>query len=248
MPHRPTRRQLLQLTGTAAVAGVAGCASLGAQSGEGDDEDSPDNTEEASADDNHEEENGEEHHDGENGEEHHEEGEDEHQEEGEDEHHEEGEDEHGHNHDEGIPDGPSHTAEVVLETAGQEHHFKPHVVWIEAGGTVTWRLESGSHDAAAYHPDNDRPLRMPEEADPWSTELLSEEGRTAEHTFETEGVYDYYCTPHESVGMVGTVIVGEPDPHEQPALEEPQSSLPEGARTELKDLADNVNEALGHAH
>lgn len=48
--------------------------------------------------------------------------------------------------------------------------------------------------------------------------------------------------------MVGTVIVSEPDPHEQPALEEPQRSLPDGARTELRDLADTVNEILGDTH
>ena len=47
---------------------------------------------------------------------------------------------------------------------------------------------------------------------------------------------------------VWTVIVGEPDAHDQPALEEPQSSLPEGARAELATLGDKVNEALGHTH
>ncbi|MFB6295910.1 MAG: plastocyanin/azurin family copper-binding protein [Halobacteriales archaeon] len=147
-----------------------------------------------------------------------------------------------------MPNEPSETAEVLLATESQEYHFKPHLVWVKPGGTVTWRLESGSHDVVAYHPDNDRPRRIPEEAEPWNSKLLSEEGTTFEYTFETEGVYDYYCTPHESLGMVGTVIVGDPDPHDQPALEEPQSSLPEGARAELEDLAASVDEILGHTH
>lgn len=159
-------------------------------------------------------------------------------------HHDEGTD----HHDEGTPVGPSSAAEVVMRTEGSEQHFAPHVVWIEPGGTVTWRLESGSHDAVAYHPDNDAPRRVPDGTDAWETELLTEEGATAEHTFETEGVYDYYCMPHEGVGMVGSVIVGEPDAHGQPALEEPQASLPEGARAELADLAETANEALGHTH
>jgi plastocyanin len=30
---------------------------------------------------------------------------------------------------------------------------------------------------------------------------------TFEHTFEAEGVYEYFCIPHETVGMVGTVEV-----------------------------------------
>lgn len=248
---KQTRRRLLELAGAAAVTALAGCTSTGSQpGGEASGEDQPD-TESEQHDDVHTEE-GSGHHEEEDG--HHEEGTDEHTERstdhhgGEDEHHQVETDEHGHNHDEGTPDGPSQTAEVGLSTEGQQHHFKPHVAWVEPGGTVTWQLESGSHDVVAYHPDNDRPLRIPKATDPWSTELLSEEGATVERTFETEGVYDYFCTPHESLGMVGTVIVGNPDAHEQPALEEPQSSLPKGARNELTDLADKVNEALGHTH
>lgn len=156
---------------------------------------------------------------------------------------------HGHDHDEGMPEEPSPTAHVTMETDGGQQHYKPHIVWVETGGTVTWEIESGQHNAVAYHPDNgDTPLRIPEEAEPWSTGMLTEEGEIASHTFETEGVYDYRCTPHEAVGMVGTVIVGEPDAHDQPALEDPQSSLPEGARNELTELGEKVNEALGHTH
>ena len=29
-------------------------------------------------------------------------------------------------------------------------------------------------------------------------------------TFRVEGVYDYYCLPHEAAGMVGRIIVGHP--------------------------------------
>jgi plastocyanin len=29
-----------------------------------------------------------------------------------------------------------------------------------------------------------------------------------EHTFEVEGEYGYFCVPHESSGMTGTVVVG----------------------------------------
>lgn len=156
---------------------------------------------------------------------------------------------HGHDHDEGTPEEPSPTAHVTMETDGSEQHFKPHLAWVETGGTVTWEIESGQHNAVAYHPENGgKALRIPERAEPWSTGMLREEGETARHTFETEGVYDYCCTPHESVGMVGTVIVGEPDAHDQPALEDPQNSVPEGARNELTELGEKVNEALGHTH
>lgn len=156
-------------------------------------------------------------------------------------------DQHGHDHDEGTPAHPSPSAEVAMRTEDDEQHYVPHLVWIEPGGTVTWHVESGAHDTVAYHPENDRPLRMPEGATPWQSELL-EAGDSFEHTFEQPGVYDYFCTPHEAVGMVGTVIVGEPDSHGQPALAEPQASLPEAARAELSDLGAMVDEALGHTH
>lgn len=223
----PTRRRVLQLTGSAAVIGLAGCSGSGAQDradGGGDDH---------ATEDSHQDED------------EHAEDEDDHA--GEEDNHAE-EDENGHDHDEGTPESPAESAAVVLRTEGSEQHFSPHVVWVEPGGTVTWELESGSHDVVAYHPDNDRPRRMPADAEPWQSDLLTEAGATVEHTFEVAGVYDYFCTPHESMGMVGTVIVGEPDAHDQPGLAEPQESLPEGARTQLHDLGESANEALGHTH
>jgi plastocyanin len=247
--QQPTRRQLLALTGSLAVVGLAGCSGSGDGSNDGAASDSTSTPTPAHEDDSHGEEGGDDHHE-QTEDDHHQETEEAHHEETEETHHEETEgDDHGHNHDQGTPEEPSQAAEVTLRTEGNQQHFDPHIAWVEPGGTVTWELESGTHDAVAYHPDNDdKPLRMPEDATPWRTDLLSEQGATASHTFETEGVYDYYCTPHESLGMVGTVIVGEPDAHDQPALEEPQNSLPEGARAELATLGDKVNEALGHTH
>ncbi|MCO8243890.1 MULTISPECIES: plastocyanin/azurin family copper-binding protein [unclassified Haladaptatus] len=35
------------------------------------------------------------------------------------------------------------------------------------------------------------------------------QGRTYEHTFEVPGKYPYLCIPHESRGMVGTIVVKE---------------------------------------
>jgi len=32
-------------------------------------------------------------------------------------------------------------------------------------------------------------------------------GEAYEHTFERAGTYEYYCIPHESSGMTGTVRV-----------------------------------------
>jgi len=88
--------------------------------------------------------------------------------------------------------------------------FTPAVVWVEPGATVEWTLASGSHSITAYHPDNDgTPERIPSGAAVFDSGTLSS-GQTFGHTFETEGVYNYFCRPHRSLGMTGVVIVGGP--------------------------------------
>jgi len=229
--QRATRRRILQLTGAAAVVGLAGCTGAGGGGSEATPTSTPTESDRDAAEGTHHDETVGEHHDETAGE-----------------HHDGEESDDGHDHDEGTPQEASATATVSMRTEGSGQHYGPHLVWIESGGTVTWELDSGSHDVTAYHPDNEKPLRIPEAADSWSAELLSDDGATFERTFETDGVYDYFCTPHEAVGMVGTVIVGDPDAHGQPGLDEPDTALPEGARSELADLNGQVNEALGHTH
>jgi plastocyanin len=92
--------------------------------------------------------------------------------------------------------------------AGQ-NVFTPAVVWVEQGATVTWNIADGSHSVTAYHPDNDKTLRVPEDAAVFDSGTLSA-GNTFEHTFDTPGVYNYYCRPHEGLGMVGLVVVESP--------------------------------------
>jgi plastocyanin len=150
-------------------------------------------------------------------------------------------------HDEAVG-APSDTAEVRMITEDGGYHFEPHVVRVNVGGTVTWHNESGSHSTTAYHPDNDQPQLVPDGVAAWDSGTVSEQGATFEHTFETEGVYHYYCTPHESLGMIGSVIVGEPDPHEQVALEEPPADKPERVREKLDELNGMIQTALGDDH
>jgi plastocyanin len=138
--------------------------------------------------------------------------------------------------------------EVEMQTLDSGQHFHPHVAWVAPGGTVTFHNASGTHTATAYHPDNDKPLRIPEGAEPFDSGLLTEEGATFEHTFETEGVYDVYCKPHEQLGMIGTVLVGEPDPHGQPGLAEPQSEMSDAVASKIHELNEQVDTMLGHEH
>jgi plastocyanin len=41
----------------------------------------------------------------------------------------------------------------------------------------------------------------------WTAANLGSNGSTFMHTFDTPGVYEYYCEPHELDGMTGTVTV-----------------------------------------
>jgi plastocyanin len=87
--------------------------------------------------------------------------------------------------------------------------FSPAVVWAEAGATVTFEDVAGSHSVTAYHADNDKPNRLPSGAAAFDSEVMSE-GDSFEHTFSESGVYNYFCSPHEGLGMVGLVVVEEP--------------------------------------
>jgi hypothetical protein len=39
---------------------------------------------------------------------------------------------------------------------------------------------------------------------------MSTKGQHFDVTLTVEGVYDYFCLPHENDGMVGRIIVGKP--------------------------------------
>ncbi|GAB3028557.1 PQQ-dependent sugar dehydrogenase [Natronobiforma cellulositropha] len=132
---------------------------------------------------------------------------------------------------------------TVEMTAGNE--FVPRIAHVEVGGTVTWEFEGGQpHDTVAYHPDTyGDQERIPDGATPWASDVLGA-GGTFEHTFEEPGVYDYVCTPHEPAGMVGTVVVGWPDPDGQPALEPVSSAIHDNAAEILETDGEDIAAVL----
>ncbi len=105
--------------------------------------------------------------------------------------------------------GTRHT--VGMYTRGSDYYFDPIGLHVEPGDTVEFVNESGAHSATAYHPDNDdHDLRIPDGAEPWDSGILSQEDEMFEYTFEVEGTYDYYCIPHEQLGMIARIVCGEP--------------------------------------
>lgn len=117
-----------------------------------------------------------------------------------------------------------------------EFVFLPDRLTIKPGETVTWVLQSGGHTVTAYHPKNHSAYRsrIPADAEPWDSGLLTEKGVTFAWTFTREGVYNYFCRPHESVGMVGAIVVGRS--LDGPGLTPPQEDLPIAARKKLEEL------------
>ncbi|MGO9139135.1 MAG: plastocyanin/azurin family copper-binding protein [Syntrophales bacterium] len=103
------------------------------------------------------------------------------------------------------------TIRMRSDQTGGHVWFDPIGIYIEPGQKVRWVVAENVHTATAYHPWNgNHSLRIPEDAVPWNSGYLVNPGDHFEVTLTAEGVYDYYCIPHEEAGMVGRIIVGRP--------------------------------------
>ncbi|WP_225316367.1 MULTISPECIES: plastocyanin/azurin family copper-binding protein [Haloferax] len=88
-----------------------------------------------------------------------------------------------------------------------EFFFEPTGLHIEPGDTVKFNVATPHHNINAYHPRFGYRQRVPEETPPYSSPVLTA-GDAWYYTFETEGVHDITCAPHELFGMVGRIVVG----------------------------------------
>lgn len=99
--------------------------------------------------------------------------------------------------------GPQAT--VVTVAPDGALRFSPESVTVSVGDTVRWEWAAGGHNVV--------PDQIPAESS-WAGTTDDEgytydAGYTHSHTFEVAGEYSYYCDPHQSVGMVGSVTVEE---------------------------------------
>jgi plastocyanin len=131
-------------------------------------------------------------------------------------------------------------------TDGSHVWFDPVGIHIQPGRMIKWiNLDPGnSHTATAYHPRNfDRPLRIPPEAEPWNSDyLLRHESFSV--TLTIEGVYDFYCIPHEHAGMVGRIVVGHPPEASFPPSQEGSEPVPEIALRAFPSVDEIVRRRL----
>ena len=95
------------------------------------------------------------------------------------------------------------TVEVGVEANGGAYGFGPAAIHVDNGATVQfeWTGEGGGHNVVSA---GDGPLD--------SGNSVSSSGVNYEHTFESDGIYNYVCVPHEGLGMKGSVVVGSDYP------------------------------------
>ena len=92
-----------------------------------------------------------------------------------------------------------HTVDMLSSSDGQMMVFKPAVLKINPGDTVTWKATNPGHNTASINE------MSPDSSLQWDGKINEE----LKITFTKEGVYGYKCTPHYILGMVGIVSVGD---------------------------------------
>jgi halocyanin-like protein len=89
------------------------------------------------------------------------------------------------------------TVEVGVQNGDGPYGFGPAAVRVSPGTKVTWEWigKGGSHNVVSTD-------------GAFESELVSTEGHTFSHTFDSTGTYKYLCQPHEALGMKGAIVVG----------------------------------------
>ncbi|NLV11396.1 halocyanin domain-containing protein [Halomicrobium mukohataei] len=93
----------------------------------------------------------------------------------------------------------SATVKVGTQANGGAFGFGPPAIHVDNGATVKfeWTGEGGRHNVVS---EGEGPLD--------SGSAVETTGVEYEHTFEEDGIYPYYCSPHKSLNMKGAIVVG----------------------------------------
>lgn len=87
--------------------------------------------------------------------------------------------------------------------------FVPAEVTITAGQSVVWTNASSMVHTVTDDPSlaqNRSHAHLPDGAAPFNSGSIAP-GGTFRHVFDVPGTYAYFCIPHETMGMVGQVVV-----------------------------------------
>ncbi|WP_137285693.1 cupredoxin domain-containing protein [Halorussus salinisoli] len=123
--------------------------------------------------------------------------------------------------------------------------FDPIGLHVNSGDIVQFTFNTPDHTVTAYHEAIGFQQRVPAEAPPFSSPIVTQGGAWL-YRFDHEGVYDLYCGPHHILGMVMRVVVGDVAEDEYPDyLETPEEIPPFGEEFEnllvqFSDETENV--------
>jgi pseudoazurin len=88
---------------------------------------------------------------------------------------------------------PAVSADMSIDM--QKKSYSVEVAKIDVGDTITWLPRSKGHNVEIV-------------ASPNELKFKSKNNKETSLTFDTPGIYYYWCTPHKSMGMIGLVVVG----------------------------------------
>lgn len=103
--------------------------------------------------------------------------------------------------------------------------FSPSDLTIQLGDTILFKWVDGIHDTKS--------TSVPEGAAAWHEPLTGDSPEFMYIPGEI-GTYDYVCTPHEAMGMVGTFIVEAPSSIQDPVLDNSFQLYPNPARQTIR--------------
>ena len=103
------------------------------------------------------------------------------------------------NFDGSVTDATGQDRVTVTVGPDGEFTFDPPAVRVSPGTTVAFEWASDAHNVMVES--------TPDGASWEGHAGIENEGFAFEHAFEAEGVYEYYCQPHRSLGMKGVVEV-----------------------------------------
>ena len=95
---------------------------------------------------------------------------------------------------------PVIASEAIVEMLNKDANgnrmvYSQEIVEIASGSTVKWVPTDQGHNVEII-------------ASPNEMKFKSKNGKETSITFETPGIYYYWCTPHKGMGMIGLVVVG----------------------------------------
>ncbi len=91
------------------------------------------------------------------------------------------------------------TVDMLNRLDKESNIFEPKIVRVNVGDTVLWKAKDKGHNVEFIKKG------VPEGVGKFKSKF----NKDVEYTFETPGIYAYWCTPHKNMGMIGFVVVGD---------------------------------------